>query len=141
MAMSEGYYYVCDACNAKWFHHKTQSACPRCGQESESTDRILVPWVLQSCYNRTPGNTRLPGGGSDMATPSSPREAEGPTWPRRHAPTLPCRRQPRPYWGIFHIASAIGRLIWTKKAKPFSAGRLRREPELLAIKDDDAPPT
>ena len=37
-------YHVCESCNAKFFAQKTTVACPRCGEQSSSSDERDMPW-------------------------------------------------------------------------------------------------
>jgi hypothetical protein len=48
------YYFVCTACEAKWFATQVRTICPRCGRRSLSGEQLTPPW-----YNRT-DNEREP---------------------------------------------------------------------------------
>jgi rubrerythrin len=39
------WYFVCQTCDAKWFHLDQRSTCPRCQAESESRERLVPPWL------------------------------------------------------------------------------------------------
>lgn len=38
------WYHVCATCHAKWFSHRSVTACPRCSRCSQSRERITPPW-------------------------------------------------------------------------------------------------
>ena len=38
------WYFVCPACNAKWFHTLPRHPCPRCGTMVAAGDRVVPPW-------------------------------------------------------------------------------------------------
>ena len=41
------WYFVCRICDAKWFHMKRRSDCPRCSRHSASRERLPVPWLKE----------------------------------------------------------------------------------------------
>lgn len=38
------WYHVCAHCNTKWFQADASACCPRCGQLTESGERMTPPW-------------------------------------------------------------------------------------------------
>jgi hypothetical protein len=38
------WYFVCLACDAKWFAESSRARCPRCSDSNTSTEQITPPW-------------------------------------------------------------------------------------------------
>jgi predicted RNA-binding Zn-ribbon protein involved in translation (DUF1610 family) len=41
------YYHVCSSCDAKFFTPHSVHLCPRCGQLSASSERLVPPWQAE----------------------------------------------------------------------------------------------
>jgi excisionase family DNA binding protein len=38
-------YHVCGNCDCKWLDHEEKAACPRCGDDSVSVEKLKPPWM------------------------------------------------------------------------------------------------
>lgn len=41
------FYFVCLACNAKWFGNAELSYCRRCGEIVTSKEQVIPPWIIE----------------------------------------------------------------------------------------------
>ena len=40
------WYFMCHACDCKFFCDEQQSPCPRCGEELTSREQLMLPWRM-----------------------------------------------------------------------------------------------
>jgi len=60
------WYFVCRHCDAKWFHMKKSTTCPRCRHRSWSREQLTVPWLNEDTTRHSYGMPAIQNRNCDL---------------------------------------------------------------------------